>query len=68
MRLQLVICHKKELLSSKTRAATQQVLPVQSGLYRYDEWMVRDINNKNLNGNKPNLTEINLVCWHEKTF
>ena len=26
----------------------QQVLPVQTGLYRYDEWMVRDINDKSL--------------------
>ena len=34
----------------KTRANTQQVLPVQTGLYRYDEWMVQDINDKNLNG------------------
>ena len=31
----------------------QQVLPVQTGLYRYDEWIVQDttrINDKNLNG------------------
>ena len=28
----------------------QQALAVQTGLYRYDEWMVQDINNKNLNG------------------
>ena len=34
----------------KTRANTQQVLPVQTGLYRSDERMVQDINNKNLNG------------------
>ena len=34
----------------KTRANTQQVLPVQFGLYRYDEWMVRDINDENLYG------------------
>ena len=35
----------------KTSANTQQVLvPVQTGLYRYDEWMVQDINNKNPNG------------------
>ena len=27
----------------------QQVLPVQTGLYRYDERMVQDINNRNLN-------------------
>ena len=24
------------------------MLPVQAGLYRYDEWMVQDINDKNL--------------------
>ena len=53
-RLQLIICHKKEFLSSlnffyKTCANTQQVLPVQIGLYRYDERMVQDINDKNLN-------------------
>ena len=34
----------------KTHANTQQVLPVQTGLYRYDEWMVQDINDKYLNG------------------
>ena len=34
----------------KTRANTQQVLPVQTGLYRRDEWMVQDINDKNVNG------------------
>ena len=28
----------------------QKVLSVQTGLYRYNEWMVQDINNKNLNG------------------
>ena len=33
----------------KTRANTQQVLPVQTGLYRYDKWMVQDINDENLN-------------------
>ena len=27
----------------------QQVLPVQIGLYRYDEGMVQEINDKNLN-------------------
>ena len=40
MRMQLIICRKKELLSLifyKTCASTQQVLPVQTGLYRYDE-------------------------------
>ena len=34
----------------KTRANTQQVLPLQTGLYRYDKWMMEDINNKNFNG------------------
>ena len=52
MRPQLIVCHKKELLFSalfcKTRANMQQVLPVQTGLYRYDELVVQDINNKNL--------------------
>ena len=33
----------------KTRAYTLQVLPVQIGLYQYYEWMVQDINDKNLN-------------------
>ena len=54
MRLQLTICHKKDLLRFfffKTRAKTQQVLLVQTGLYPYDERMVQDINDKNLNGN-----------------
>ena len=52
MRLQLIICHKKSsfLRFYKTRANTQRVLPEQTGLYRYDEWMVQDINDKNLNG------------------
>ena len=39
----------------------QQVLPVQTGLYRYDEWMVQDINNKNLNESEQNLTEVTLI-------
>ena len=43
----------------KTRANSQQVLPVQTGLYRYDEWMVQDINEKNLNVSSQNLTEVN---------
>ena len=34
----------------KTHANTQQVLPLQTDLYRYDEWIVQEINNKNLNG------------------
>ena len=57
MRLQLIICHKKALLFAffyKTRTNTQQVVPVQAGLYRYDERMVRDINDKNL-------TEVNRI-------
>ena len=28
----------------------QQVLPGQTGLYRSNEWMVQEINDKNLNG------------------
>ena len=50
MRLQLIICHKKVLFAFfyKTRANTQQVLPVQAGLYRYNERMLRDINDKTL--------------------
>ena len=39
----------------------QQVSPVQTGLYQYDEWMVQDINDKNLNGSEQNLMEVNLV-------
>ena len=27
----------------------QQVLPVLTGLYWYDQWVVQDINDKNLN-------------------
>ena len=52
MRLQLTICHKKKLLHffNKIRAITQQVLPVQTGLYWYDEWMLQIINDENLNG------------------
>ena len=34
----------------KTRANTQQVLPVQTDLYRSDERIVQEINNTNLNG------------------
>ena len=41
MRLQLIICHKKRAPSFaffyKARANTQQVLPVPTGLYHYDE-------------------------------
>ena len=53
MKLQLIICHKNYSFLRffyKTRANTQQVLSVQTGLYRYDEWMVPGINDKNLNG------------------
>ena len=32
----------------KTFTNTQQVLPMQTGLYRYDEWMVPEINDENL--------------------
>ena len=39
----------------KTRANTLQVFPEQTGLYRYDEWMVQDIKDKKT------LTEVNLV-------
>ena len=40
---------KRSLVSFfyKTRANTQQVLPVQIGLY--DEWMMPEINDENLN-------------------
>ena len=34
----------------KTSANAQQVLPVQTGLYWYYEWIMHDINDKNLNG------------------
>ena len=39
MRLQVIICDKKELFAFfyKTRANTLQVFPVQTGLYRYDK-------------------------------
>ena len=54
MRLQVIICLKKELLFFalfyKNRANTQQVLPVQTGLCRYDKQMVQYINDKNFNG------------------
>ena len=54
MRPQIIICHKKRApffaFFYKTWANTQQVLPVQTGLYWYDKQMVQDINDKNLNG------------------
>ena len=54
MMLQLIICPQKRApffaFFFKTSANTQQVLPLQTDLYWYNEWMVQDINNKNLNG------------------
>ena len=53
MRLQFVLCHKKSFFLRffyETRANTQQMLPVQTGLYWYDEWIVWKINDENLNG------------------
>ena len=38
----------------KTHANTQQILPVQIGLYRCDEWMLQEINDENLNVNVTN--------------
>ena len=53
MTLQLIFCHKKRApffaFFYKPRANTLQVLPVQIGLYQYDEWMVQDVNDKNFN-------------------
>ena len=53
MGLQVIICLKKRApffaFFYNTRANTQQVLPVQTGLYRSDKWMVLDINDKNVN-------------------
>ena len=56
MRLQLIYLPQKRApffaIFYKIRANMQQVLPVQIGLwaYLYDEWMVQNINDKNLNG------------------
>ena len=54
MRLQVIICLKKRTpffaFFYETCANTQQALPVQTGLYRSDEWIVQDIYDKNLNG------------------
>ena len=53
MRLQLIISQKKAPFFAffyKTRADALQLLPVQTGLYRYDKRMVQNINDKNLNG------------------
>ena len=50
MRLQLnYLPQKRASFFGKTRANTQQVLPVQIGLYGYHDWMVQDVNDKNLN-------------------
>ena len=66
MRLQLIICHKKRApffaFLYKTRANMQQDLPAQTGLYRYDEWMVQEINNRTLMEVNITLMEVNLVC------
>ena len=47
MRLQVIIGQKKifflRFFFFKTRADTQQVLPMQTGLYRYDEWIMLTI-------------------------
>ena len=47
----------------------QQVLPVQTGLYRYDKWLVQVINDKNLNGTyfSP-LTELNGIWFSPLTW
>ena len=52
MRLQLYYLPRKRAFFFaffyETRANTQQVLLVQTGLYRYDEWMLQNVNDKNL--------------------
>ena len=40
----------------ETRANMQQVLPVQTGLYRYDEWIEQEINDENLMLTKLNVS------------
>ena len=40
----------------KTRANTEQVLPVQTGLYLYDDWRVQKINDENLMLTKLNVS------------
>ena len=39
---------KRAPFFDNTRANTQQVLPMQIGLYRYDEWMAQEINDEKL--------------------
>ena len=46
------------LFLHKIRAETEQLLPVQTGLSRYDEWMVQEINDENLM-----LTKLNVSYW-----
>ena len=52
-----VFSAQKQVISKKKKKPSPPLatlLPVQASLYRYDEWMVQDINDKNL-------TEVNLV-------
>ena len=51
MVLELYLCMSM-YSSTPSLANTQQVLPVQTGLCWYDEWMMQDINDKNFNGSK----------------
>ena len=44
------VSNKNKINRSFVRTSLVQVLPVQTGLYWYDEWMVQEINDKNLNG------------------
>ena len=48
----------------KTCANTQQVLPVQTGLYRYYEQIVQEFTDENFN----DIIEVNLVRYHKKLF
>ena len=42
----------------------QQVLSMQTGLYQYDEWMVQEINDKNLRYWRINeLVPTYAFCW-----
>ena len=47
-RLLFLSCSSFAFFSIKLALITQRVLPAQTGLYRYDESMVREINDKNL--------------------
>ena len=51
-------------LLTKNRACTKQVLPVQTGLYRYDKQMVQEIYNENL---RPGLHDqvFCTISWHQ---